>query len=227
VKAIERETVKPSHDRLPLSMGMIREMVSKIGSSPEDIRNMFMIILMTSAMLRESEVVQLQLHDVQVIDDKNQKKCLSVFIRRSKTDQTADGASVCLAETGTSLCPIMWYHKYIMIRDHRAVFFFHQLGARMNLVRPLATRTPNFVVKKMLKTIGVDPLRYGSHSCRKGGCSIAVEAGVDIRLVAQHGRWKSGAILDYVKDSLDTKLSVSKKMLESEKSLSESKPTKP
>ena len=41
---------------------------------------------------------------------------------------------------------------------------------------------------------------------------MAVESGVDIRLVSKHGRWKSDAILEYVKDSDQTKLSVTRSM---------------
>jgi hypothetical protein len=42
-----------------------------------------------------------------------------------------------------------------------------------------------------------------------GGVTAAVAAGVEIRLIAKHGNWRSDAIFVYVSDSLKAKLSVS------------------
>jgi len=209
LKVIQRSTPKPDKDRLPLTTGMLENMVKKIGvGSDEEVRNMFMIILMTVAMLRESEVVQLMTEHVQERDG-----VISVFIRKSKTDQASDGTTVYVAETGTLLCPVSWFRRYCMIRQGEAPFLFHQMGVKKDVSKQLSTRTPNFIVKKMLELIGVNPSQYGSHSCRKGGCTTAVESGVDLRLVARHGRWKSSAIMEYVKDSMDTKLSVTRAIL--------------
>jgi site-specific recombinase XerD len=206
-KIIERSTPTPSQDRLPITIDMIKNMIIKSGDGLEEVRNIFMIILMTFGMLRESELTQLRTEDVQL--EPNPRR-LSIFIRKSKTDQAADGAKVYVAETGNEICPVKWFEKFITVRNSEAVFLFHPVGKRSDIKKALSPSTPNFIVKKLLCLIQVEPSKYGSHSCRKGGCTTAVEAGVDLRVVARHGRWKSDSILDYVKDSVETKLSVSR-----------------
>ena len=58
-----------------------------------------------------------------------------------------------------------------------------------------------------------DPKLVGMHSLRVGGATAAANAGVPDRLFKQHGRWKSETAKDgYVKDSLESRLSVSKRL---------------
>lgn len=107
------------------------------------------------------------------------------------------------------MCPVWWYRLYTKVLSQGAVFLFHPIGEPLG---QLSKSTPNFTAKKALRAIGVDAQNYGSHSCRKGGCTAAVEAGVDLRKVSKHGRWKSNAVEVYVKDSLDSKLAVTRAM---------------
>ena len=61
--------------------------------------------------------------------------------------------------------------------------------------------------------MGWDPKLYGMHSLRAGGATAAANAGVPDRLFKRHGRWKSEAAKDgYVKDSIESRLTVSKSL---------------
>src|SRR4051812_47637949 len=86
-------------------------------------------------------------------------------------------------------------------------FFFYPLRPPLEAA---LTKDTELCGEKLVSLIGMDQATYGSHSCRKGGCTMAVEAGVPMRLVSKHGRWRSSAVLWYVKDSLDTELSVTR-----------------
>ena len=55
--------------------------------------------------------------------------------------------------------------------------------------------------------------QFGMHSLRAGGATAAANAGVPDRLFKRHGRWRSESAKDcYVKDSVDSRLSVSKSL---------------
>ena len=57
------------------------------------------------------------------------------------------------------------------------------------------------------------PRQFGMHSLRAGGATAAANAGVPDRLFKRHGRWRSESAKDcYVKDSVDSRLSVSKSL---------------
>lgn len=203
-KTIERSTGTPSTGKSPITLEMLRKITSRTLDNVESIRNTFMVLLMTLAMLRESEAVQLKATEVWE-ENIQSKPSIFVFIQRSKTDQAADGSTIVVSSNqDIQLCPVQWFRRFTQVRDKSATFLFFTL--------PLSSSTPNFIVKKLLTSIGIDPKEFGSHSCRRGGCTMAVEKGVDMRLIARHGRWKSSAILSYVKDSLDTQLSVTSNM---------------
>ena len=64
-----------------------------------------------------------------------------------------------------------------------------------------------------LEAIGLDRREYGLHSLRAGGATSAANAGVPDRMFKRHGRWRSENAKDgYVKDSLDSRLQVSRKI---------------
>lgn len=221
-KAVRRTVPKPNRAKDPLTPDMLRQMAERVNVADlEQTRNYFMVLLMTFAMLRESEVVMLQLDDLWIHEEEDTPS-LHVYIGWSKTDQPADGHTVVLAEMEDYLlCPLIWFTAYSNIRDPtQEEYFFYGLG---KTAKPLSEKTPNHIVKKLVKDLGLDDSSFGSstgvridqvvgrsHSCRRGGCTAAIEAGVDLRNVARHGRWKSNAINTYIVDSRQTKLSVSK-----------------
>jgi hypothetical protein len=66
-------------------------------------------------------------------------------------------------------------------------------------------------VLEAFKDIVPDISAIGTHSLRSGGATAAANAGIPDRLFKRHGRWSSDSAKDgYVKDSLFSRLSVSK-----------------
>lgn len=58
-----------------------------------------------------------------------------------------------------------------------------------------------------------DVSKISLHSLRSGGASAAANAGIPDRLFKRHGRWSSETAKDvYVKDNLDSLLSVSRSL---------------
>ena len=77
--------------------------------------------------------------------------------------------------------------------------------------KPISYSTMRQAFRRDLKTIGADPSKFGLHSLRSGGATMAVNSGVSDRVFQRHGRWKSTKAKDiYVDDDLDQRLSVSK-----------------
>ena len=69
----------------------------------------------------------------------------------------------------------------------------------------------NFI--KVLKAVNLDWRKYGLHSLRSGGASLATYSSVSDRFFKRHGRWKSDRTKDgYTEDSLESLWSVSKNL---------------
>ena len=59
----------------------------------------------------------------------------------------------------------------------------------------------------------MDPSVLGMHSLWAGGATAAVRASVAHHLFKRHGHWRSQSAKDgYVKDALETRLSVTKQL---------------
>jgi site-specific recombinase XerD len=178
-----------------------------------DVRNVFMVILMFSAMMRSDEVVSLRPGDVW-LDTYEGEEVLYVFIEKSKTDQARNGHTVLLGQAKNgALCPIFWFKMFQIWATKTASALFHQADPKKG---GLAAPSAGKILKGLLKLAGIDEVDVNlltSHSCRIGGATAAAAAGVNLRLIMRHGNWKSFAVFLYIRDCMQDRLSVSKAIL--------------
>ena len=67
------------------------------------------------------------------------------------------------------------------------------------------------LVRLLLKCTGLDAQKYGLHSMRSGGASLAAAPGVPDRLIMRQGGWKSVSSKNrHIKESLPSVLTVSR-----------------
>ena len=132
---------------------------------------------------------------------------MEVFIESSKIDQYRDGAWVVIAErymklAGIGVSPDLNLFRGIVLTKN---------GVKLHTQGGLSyTRMRELLLGKLAHVV-LDPKNYGLHSLRAGGATAAANAGVPDRLFKRHGRWRSENAKDgYVKDSLTSRLSVTK-----------------
>jgi hypothetical protein len=208
-KVVARNTPN-SVQKLPLQLSQLVDIAKTVNGGFEEVRNYFMMLIMTLGMMRESEAANLEFANVSVQMLRGEEY-LSLLVVMSKTDQMSLGHTVLLAKGNSMwLCPLAWFKIFCGCRSMVEPFLFHSVPNKKGEVSKLATTTPCFIVKAALVKIGVNPAMYGSHSCRRGGVTAAVEAEVDMLLIARHGNWKSTAVYLYVADSVERKLMVSR-----------------
>jgi site-specific recombinase XerD len=206
-KAVIKRTAKPpGPGKLPLPPSYLVRMVQASSGSIIDDRDNFLISLMMAAFLRESEAADLEDADVW-IEIEDEVEMLMVLVSKSKTDLERRGHTIVVGAATNLLeaCPIALYKRWKVRRNSDAKYLFHQSTSS----KKLSHKTPNGIMKKLLERIQIDPKPFGSHSCRKGGCTTASARGINIRVLMRHGRWKSDAIFAYISNTLKEKLSVS------------------
>jgi integrase len=193
-KAIGKRT-QPPKGKKPFSPELFRVMMGTLLKEINFVkaRDGCILAFCFAGLLRESEAMRLEARDVTEVDVEGEPG-LKVLIRRSKTDQENTGATVFMAGDLKGVgCPVSWFRAYSMLRPQGARAFFCKLTGE-----PLSVKTPNFIVKRILKELGVCALEYGSHSLRKGGATAAIEAGMSVPALKAHGRWKSDAVYTYI-----------------------------
>ena len=197
-KAMER--VKSP--KRPLQIADVLQIMRLQEKSTTDRRDKLMVLLMFYGLLRRSEAVSLLKDDVWVdtVGIPTQKglkstEALFIKIRKSKTDQSGGGTTIIVSSQEQQLlCPVLAFKNYAATAPESKFLFFNTADPN----KPLSGSTPNFRVKEFVRRIGLDPAKYGSHSCRRGGATAAAAKGIPMEKLKLHGRWKSDAVWDYI-----------------------------
>lgn len=218
-EGFQRTLAAPKRKKEPVTPEMLREIVASMGRSPtlSDVRLASICLLAYAAFLRIDELGKLRCCDI----DFNQER-LEVTITASKTDQYRDGRVVPIARTGNATCPVAMLQRYVTMGEidtsselklYRGVCVAKG-KERLRATGGLSyTRMRELVLEKFSK-LGYDKSQFGLHSFRAGGATMAANSpGLPERLFKRHGRWLSEKAKDgYVKDSLHSRLKVSKSL---------------
>ena len=215
-----RPMTKSVIKKLPLTMAQLHNMAEVLKRPEHDSsfvlrRNFLMVVLASVTLLRRSEVVRLEMTDVSLSQERIggfQQTVMSVFVNKlAKNDIERKGHTRYVLEaTGrnAAICPIRLYKDYVEQWRSTKKWLFYQERTHAQL----SSSTPNHGLKKLLAMIGLEPnqiARYGFHSCRRGGATLAAERGIPIHLLKRHGNWRSDAVYEYIEDSLEQKTRVS------------------
>ena len=144
-------------------------------------------------------------------------------LEKSKTDIYREGKEVNISRTGLITCPVAILDRYLKMTDisdtsseyiFRWAYYFKSSG-RYNLKKsgPISYTRARELLLSVLESIGLEKHHFGLHSLRSGGTTAAEAVGVEDRLNKKHARWKSKkAKNDYIKEGLNQKLSVTRKL---------------
>jgi integrase len=161
--------------------------------------------------VRFSEHVNLKRSDIQF-----RPTYMSLFIKKSKTDQHREGNNVLISRTCSITCPVHMLETYIHqanIPNSSLEYIFRSMTFRKKtntyVLRgntPLSYTRVQEILLDGLESLGLEKSKFGLHSLRSGGA-----AGINDRVFKKHGLWASDTAKDeYVHESITEKLSVSK-----------------
>lgn len=182
----------------PVLADELAAMLRALPETPLGARDRALLIIGFGAAMRRTELVALDLSDVQATD-----AGLKVLIRFSKTDQVGAGEEVGIHRSGDpKLCPVRALDAWLELRGHMPGPLFLQI-IRGGAVRPkrLSDRGVARVVKSAALRIGLEPDRYAGHSLRAGLATSASAAGADLLQIMNQTRHRSvDAARRYVRD---------------------------
>ena len=207
---------KDKKPKKPLTVNMLVRMVNVCEYEEwMQVRDVFMILLLMSAYLRESELVALELNEVWVEElevEGKPRQVLHVFVRKAKNDQERRGHQRLVGghEGNLTLCPVTWFRRWMVCRNGLSGKNEFKCDAGSLVCKEdgsaLATGTPCGIVQRWVDKIGMNGREYGSHSGRSGGATEANKYGVNDLLIKRHGNWKSDAVYDYIRESVPQQL---------------------
>ena len=192
---------KRSDIRLPITLDRLKQLVSCLHTvcydSYETVLFTAAFTLAFFAFLRISELLGggsqvfkgLQSHDVYLT------KRLTIYINRSKTDQSGKGQTVSINPINdASACPVLAMKKYLEIRPSMyGPLFVH------NDRRPLSRRQFQAVLSKAALHLNWQVNAFTTHSFRIGAATTAAMDGRSDEYIKNMGRWSSSAYKTYIR----------------------------
>ena len=114
-----------------------------------------------------------------------------MLIRRSKTDQTGEGAEVAIPR-GYKLRPVEAVQTWLAAADISAgpVFRAVALGGKVS-DQPLGDESASRVVKRYARRVGLEASTFSGHSLRSGFLTSAAESGANVFKMAEVSRHRS------------------------------------
>ena len=132
---------------------------------------------------------------INVNDISLQKGQLGVVLRFSKTDQCGQSVKLLIDKSkDVKLCPVKAMSDWLNIRGEVLGPLFIHFGGD-----PLTSFQFGQVLKEGIKTIGLSPDYYSSHSLRIGAATSAALCGFSDERIKEMGRWKSAAFKVYIR----------------------------
>jgi site-specific recombinase XerD len=168
----------------------IRAMLDACPDTMIGIRDRALLALGFAGAFRRSELVALQLADLEEVADGYR-----VTIRRSKTDQTGEGAEIVIPR-GLKIRPVAAVQAWLQAAGIETGYLFRQVH-RGGHVRPwgIAGRVVAEIVKQYALAAGLDPAEFSGHSLRAGFVTSAAESGASILKIQETSRHKSTDVL--------------------------------
>lgn len=164
----------------------------------QGLRDRAMVLLGFAAALRRSEIVAIDVQDLEFLCDG-----LVIHLRRSKTDQEGQGRKVAVPFGHTRVCPVKavqaWLeHAHI---TEGAIFRPVKKGGQVQPTR-LTAQSVALILKHYAQAAGLTTASISGHSLRSGLVTSAAQAGVAIhRIMAQTGHRSVQMVSKYIRDA--------------------------
>ncbi len=196
---------RPRRQATPAVPGLLRRMLGALPSptAPLGVRSRAMLLVGFGAALRRSELVALQLRDVEAVPGRG----LRLLVRRSKTDPHGRGQEVAIWANPAEppLCPAAALEAWLSLRT-KAPDLAPALSVAERVERPLfcavtksgrltgaalSDKAVTRLVKQAAADIGLDPAQFSGHSLRAGLVTAAGDAGAGLADLMRQTRHKS------------------------------------
>ena len=197
LKGIRRTHGVAQKRKAPLLVAHLRRISSALPDNLLGVRDRALLLLGFAAALRRSELVALDLDDLEFSDEG-----LTLAIRRSKTDQQGAGRLVGVPYgSQPATCPVRSTRSWMDEASLDAAPLIRPVDrhGRIGADR-LSAWSVGYVVKRAVALIGLDPTDFGGHSLRAGLATEAARAGAgEVAIMQQTGHKSVATLKGYIR----------------------------
>jgi site-specific recombinase XerD len=183
--------------KAPATSDKVAAMVTLAGDGPRGLRDRAVLLLGFAGAFRRSELIALDIEDLEFC-----QHGLLVTIRKSKTDQEGNGATIAIA-CGSGACPVSALRQWIAASQIASGPLFRPISKKGRVLdRRLSDRSVADLVKAYARRAGLKAGDFSAHSLRSGFLTSAARRGASIFKMMDVSRHKSIETLRaYVRDA--------------------------
>lgn len=172
---------------------ILRQMLPHFDTSLQSIRDKAIILIGFGAALRRSEIVSLQMQDVQITANG-----AIITITHSKTDPYGTGQIVAIPRaTDTNICPVRALTDWLIAANIKSGYIFRPLWRGQHIKDDkLCDKAVALIIKHYCDKIGLDSTQYSGHSLRRGFATSAARADVTTLDIMRQTRHKSETMVN-------------------------------
>jgi len=189
MRGIRRKLGTARKGKAPATAAIVAKLTRKLPDTLAGKRDRALILIGFAAALRRSELVALNVGDVERNDSG-----VFLHIRRSKTDQEGAGALIAVPD-GKKLKPVEALDAWLTAAGIRDGALFRSIDRGGGLGERLTGQSVALIVKRWAKAARVDPTLFSGHSLRSGFVTSALEDGADVFKVMDVTRHRAVATL--------------------------------
>jgi site-specific recombinase XerD len=197
LRGIKRTTRVAPNRKAPATADKVAAMAAATGDGIRGLRDRALLLLGFAGAFRRSELVALDAGDVQFCDGG-----LRVRIRKSKTDQEGEGATIAIVP-GSFACPVKATRDWLKAARIKSGAVFRPISKTGRVLsRRLSDRAVAEVVKACAREVGLKAKDFSGHSLRSGFLTSAARRGASVFKTMDVSRHKSIETLrSYVRDA--------------------------
>ncbi len=191
VRGIRRTLGTAVQKKKAATADILTAMLDTIPTSTRGLRDRAIIALGFGGALRRSEIVALNVEDIEQTPDG-----LRVTIRRSKTDQEGQGAVIAIPTGKMNIAGHLLRWTEVSGITEGLLFVPVRRGGAVAIGQPLAPYIVAKIVKTAANALGLDGTAFAGHSLRHGFVtSAAAQPNANVLRICEVTRHKSIAVL--------------------------------
>lgn len=176
----------------PIMLDDLKSIVVEIENEKElkiRLRNKAMILIGFSGAFRRSELVSIELEDVDFV-----REGVKIFLKKSKTDQTGEGMIKAIPRfSNVDFCPVLSLSNWIK--------FLEKIKKRNNKIFDMSDKNVALIIKKYAEKTGLESQKYSGHSLRSGFATTTAENGAEERqIMAMTGHKSNQMVRRYIQE---------------------------
>ena len=196
LRKISRQLGNRSNQAYPVTRVLLEKLLNVCKEDMRGIRNRVLLLLAYDSMRRRSELISLQIEDINWLPNKT----CCILLRRSKTDQQATGKWIHLTSETTAALKL-WLEKSQLSEGH----ILRGITPAGNITNAICESRIPRIYKSLAKRAGLSEeviSGISGHSMRVGAAQDLLSLGASLPQIMTKGGWsKTDTVMRYVERS--------------------------